>query len=73
MQETKQIIRVSTNISRGCPECHNAGLVGGHDNFESGVNHLIQQHGYRLLHVGSEWDNDREGKTVHHTVAVLGK
>ena len=70
IQDTKQIIHVSTNIGRGCPEC---GAPLGVDNFESGVNHLIQQHGYKLLHVGAERDDDNEGKTIHHTVAVLGK
>lgn len=70
MQDTKTIVHVSTNISRGCPECGHG--IGG-DKFEDSVNHLIQQHGYKLLHVGAERDDDQEGKTIHHTVAVLGK
>jgi hypothetical protein len=36
------------------------------------INHMIQEHGYTLLHIGSEADHDNEGKTTHHTVAILG-
>jgi hypothetical protein len=71
MQDTKKIVHVRTNITRGCPECGGASIGG--DDFEKSVNHLIQDHGYKLLHVGSERDDDQEGKSIHHTVAVLGK
>jgi hypothetical protein len=33
----------------------------------------MDKHGYKLLHVGGENDQDNEGKSIQHTVAVLGK
>jgi len=37
------------------------------------VNHYIAQHGYALLHVGTETSRDDKGKPWHNTIAVLGK
>ena len=30
-------------------------------------------HGWQLLHVGAVFDQDEEGKSISHTVAILGK
>ena len=36
------------------------------------INHVLA-HGWQLLHVGAEFGQDEEGKSVSHTVAILGK
>ena len=36
------------------------------------INHVLT-HGWQLLHVGAEFGQDEEGKSVSHTVAILGK
>ena len=66
----EHIVHISTNISTGCKLCS---FSIRNDNFAENVNHFINQHGYKLLHIGAEADVNDEGKTIHHTVAVLGK
>jgi hypothetical protein len=38
---------------------------------DAAINHMLD-HGWSLLHVGSEWDRDQQGKSISHTVAILG-
>lgn len=66
----EHIVHISTNIGKSCEHCSE--WVGA-DRFAESVNHYLEKHGYKLLHVGSECDLDEEGKPCHHTVAVLGK
>jgi len=59
------IVKISTHIGTGCEHCSHA---VGNDNFTESVNHYIKEHGYKLLHVGSE-----NGDNLTMTVAILGK
>ncbi len=61
--------KVSTDISRGCEHC---GASIGYEDFTGAVNHFIQTHGYKLIHVGTETISDRDDKPWHTTVAILG-
>jgi hypothetical protein len=36
------------------------------------INHYIEKHNYRLLHVGQEDLKNDDGVYVHHTVAIVG-
>jgi hypothetical protein len=45
----------------------------GLDRFPESVNHYIEQHGYRLLHIGTETTDDSKANPWHCTIAVLGK
>ncbi|HDY7982788.1 hypothetical protein [Vibrio vulnificus] len=69
IEKTKKIKVVSTSIYSSCP--HGCTLPYNGDDFEANVNHYIEQHGYKLLHVGQESTTDNEGKPYHSTVAVL--
>jgi hypothetical protein len=42
------------------------------DDLSDRINHFIEAHGYRLLHVGTETSHDSNGNPWHSTVAVLG-
>jgi hypothetical protein len=64
------VVYISTNIGKGCEHCS---TPIRHDEFDRLVNHYIEQHGYKLLHVGAETSHDNEGKPWHSTVAVVGK
>ena len=66
----EHVVHISTNIGSCCEHCSER--VGA-DRFAESVNHYIEKHGYRLLHMGSECDTASNGKPCHHTVAVLGK
>ncbi len=46
--------------------------MGDHKLAES-INHYIEMHGYKLLHVGTETIHDDQGEPWHTTVSVLGK
>ncbi|QQQ03361.1 hypothetical protein [Lysobacter enzymogenes] len=70
VREAQAIITVSTTVERGCPSCSQR--IGGELEFDESVRHLIQQHGYVLLHVGSQTTHDGNGGPWHSTVAVLG-
>lgn len=63
-------IYISTDGSTGCEHCGE--WVGG-DKFAAPINHYIEKHDYKLLHVGSETTDDHAGNPWHKTVAVLGK
>ena len=63
------IVQIDTDKSTRCEHC--AFEIGG-DNFVPSVNHYIEKHGYKLLHVGQRAYED-EGMPVSHTVAILGK
>jgi hypothetical protein len=66
----EDIVYISTSISTGCKHCNFR--VGDH-NFANSVNHYIEEHNYKLLHVGQETGINMEGNQYFSTVAVLGK
>jgi hypothetical protein len=66
----KHIVHISTNITTSCEHCS---TPIASENLADNVNHYMDKHGYKLLHVGGENDQDNEGKSIQHTVAVLGK
>jgi hypothetical protein len=72
--EIEHVVKLSTNRGGHCKHCdfklHSFADV---DNLADAINHYIAEHGYRLLHVGTETDRDDEELTWHSTVAVLGR
>jgi hypothetical protein len=69
-KNVKHVVYISTNIGTGCDHCRTS---IGLDKFAESTNHYIEQHGYKLLHVGTETGYDSDAKPWHSTVAVLGK
>lgn len=66
----QHVVYVSTDIGTGCEHC---GTQIGLERFAESINHYMEQHGYRLLHVGTGTSHDMDGKPWHSTIAVLGK
>jgi len=66
-----KVVEVSTNIGSGCADCGT--WLDGSEKFSESINHYIQQHGYRLLHVGGDTTHGNDGTPWHNTLAVLGK
>jgi len=62
----KSVISVSSFSGGQHCRCCNSEVM----DFEDMVNHYIEKHGYRLLHVGSETSFDNW--QVKYTAAVLG-
>jgi hypothetical protein len=72
MENIRRTTEVSSNIGRGCEHCrYGIGAMGSED-ITDGINHFIEAHGYRLLHVGTETSHGPNGEPWHNTVAVLG-
>jgi hypothetical protein len=71
-EDISHTVYLSSNIGKACEHCGE--YIGAPSNdVAHGINHYISKHGYRLLHVGQEWSEDNQGKTIHHTVAIVGK
>jgi hypothetical protein len=71
IQDTAAVVHISTNVETGCTHCSEQ--IGGEDRFAESINHYIQAHGYKLLHVGQQTTPDYDGKPRHATAAVLGR
>jgi hypothetical protein len=69
-KEVQHVVYVSTNIGTGCEHCQ---TTLGLERFAESINHYIEQHGYKLLHVGTETSHDDDGSPWHSSVALLGK
>ena len=74
LADIREVFEIHTNISPyGCPVCSKTlSKIRTGNCIDDAINHVLQ-HGWRLLHVGAEWGEDEEGKSVSHTVAILGK
>ncbi len=70
-QGVKHVVHISTDVVSPCEHC------GKWDRIDIGlderVNHYVKQHGYKLLHVGTETSHDDKGNPWHSTVVVVGK
>ena len=72
MQDIIKTFEIHTNIYPTiCPECGEILDIRG-DTIDHAINHVLG-HGWRLLHVGSERGDDADGRSVSHTVAILGR
>ena len=69
IRETCEINKLFSPVT--CPVCGADICVRG-EQINGAINHVLQ-HGWRLLHVGAEFDQDEEGKSITTTVAILGK
>ncbi len=69
----KHVVYISTDISDLCNHCNYNIGSDGYRGFQNSINHYINDHGYQLLHVGSETGTDSNGNPFNSTVAVVGK
>jgi hypothetical protein len=65
-----RVVHISTSTVARCHFCEK--VIGGSDNFESSTEHYMTQHGFRILHIGTETSRTPNGELWHSTVAVLG-
>ena len=65
-----QVVQISTNFQENCIECSDS--IGGEEWFAESINHYIQQHEYRLLHIGQQSVQADDGTLRSHTVAIVG-
>jgi len=65
----EHVVHISTDVTTSCEHCRIS--VGG--NLAESINHYIEEHDYKLLHVGSEYLTASDGSASFATVAVVGK
>ena len=63
-KEIKHVVQIDTHSETNCKHC--SIKVGGTD-LSLSINHYIETHGYKLLHIGQE-----TGEALQMTVAYLG-
>jgi len=68
-KDVTHVVSISTDIKINCEHCNT--MVGG-ENFADSINHYIENHGYKILHIGTETSHKDEN-LWHDTVALLGK
>ena len=66
------VVRVSNDDLYGTCRVCGDGFSGLGSDFELKVNHYLQEHGYRILHVGQETTRDEDENPWQITVAILG-
>jgi hypothetical protein len=71
-----RVCEIRSDVWEPCPACGHT-VAYGHDighALADRVNHLIDTHGWKLLHVGQETTGSREhGNAYDVTVAVVGE
>ncbi len=70
----KRVAYLNSSAGRCCEHCdRGVGLLSPEaKDISDAINHYIQAHGYKLLHIGTESSRDHEGALCHSTVAILG-
>jgi len=68
MPKAKIVVRVSTSEERSCPLCGED--LDGIRRWEDSCQHLLREHGLKVVHVGQESCHSDEG-LFHSTVAVF--
>jgi hypothetical protein len=67
-----KIVRLSSNVLQFCDYCDYVQAdVREWDWLASMATHYTQEHGFEILHIGTESSQDDKG-TFHYTVAYLG-
>lgn len=67
----KHTIYLSTDTGYRCEICSHEGEWN--HNFAKAINHYIEKHGYKILHIGQDAKETGKGNPISDTVAVLGK
>lgn len=73
LDDIKKIIHISTEHEPFCEFCKYQHNYEKLYDIDFAVNHYIEKHGYKLLHLGSETNFDTEGNLLTSTVAIVGK
>jgi len=72
-EDIKHIIHITSRYEPSCEFCGERYNREKLYNIDHAVNHYIEKHGYKLLHLGPETNIDKKGNFLNCTVAVVGK
>jgi hypothetical protein len=77
MTDIKHVIQITSGCQSGCEHCNDGiernGNLGVHgDYFVNAINHYVQKHNYKILHIGQYTDTEVDDGLWHGTTAILG-
>jgi len=64
----KRVVQLSSDVHRLCEDCRDFRTDA---NVGNAINHYLE-HGYVLLHVGTQTTHALDGTSRHSTVAIMG-
>ncbi|WP_353173679.1 hypothetical protein [Acinetobacter rudis] len=64
------IVKISTDSPSSCQHCKNVSFHSA--DFVGSVNHMLEEHDYKIEHIGTESVDGGDG-IFHYTIAVLSK
>ncbi|HCG7114924.1 TPA: hypothetical protein NJ328_003818 [Vibrio parahaemolyticus] len=70
MTQQHKTFKLSSCISESCPE-PDCSFFCDSDEFAKSIDHLVNEHKYKLVHVGQETTRDDVGENWQMTVAIL--
>jgi len=75
LKKIKHIVKLRSDVrDTSCEECDKWWGAGHGSSYPIAdhANHYVQDHGYRILHIGQETTHDDSGTPSHSTVFILG-
>jgi hypothetical protein len=72
MENIKRTTEVLSGLSRICEHCGQPIVESNSHSVTDGINHYIEMHGYRLLHLSAHTQPNEGGQPRHGEVAILG-
>lgn len=73
MESVTRIQQLFSDVVGACPVCDDLSHPNDDEWLQEQTNHLIQEHGWKVLHVGQESTTDRDGNLCQRTTVVLGE
>ncbi len=67
----QHVIQVDSNKESICPDCPSKPAFKGQ--IAERINHLVTEHGYKILYIGTETEHAPTIGPSHFTVAILGR
>lgn len=66
--EMRHVVQLSSDVHVPCEECRE---YRTDDNVGNAINHYLD-HGYVLLHVGTQTAHNRDREPTYSTIAIMG-
>ena len=69
MQNISHVVQLASDTKKGCEYCREPIPYGDGAELGEWINHYLEKHGYKILHIGTDFGFGNSERTV----AILGK
>jgi hypothetical protein len=73
VEATRRIEQLFSDAGGPCPECGQWDLSRGDPDLAAVTNHMIEDHGWELLHIGQQSTTNYRGELLQQTTVILGE